>query len=267
MKRLCMGIWADRLETGQYLPIGGSMKSIFSGNLDFKVFLDFDFFYEELKRFLNPEIILRAFERDRSSVSDYLNSCGTKIDPYLFYVAYQVQQKVFDLLEVNLENVKEILNARASLPFKYRAINLSELIGFSACAEISALGQYILQHSLREGYHSSYFGGLATRSSSPLDFEEHSFVVLRDPEKTFIFDIARPTSSILRDNSKRDYLPAILATDVPFVYELFSKYRNLLVGAKNVLSCERLFFGALNPHLISEKIEVIDGSNRLTVFR
>lgn len=245
MKKIYRGIWADRLESGQELPIGGS---IFSDELTTKIILNFDEFNKELDNYHSPQKISEAYEQKYGqSLTDWLSRVSSKIDPYLFFVANTVQRKVQILMGVNPESPPNGLERLAK--FQDDKTKLTDLIGVAMCGEQASLGQYLLQNVLQDEYATSYMSGVETRSPSA-ELGNHSFIVVRDPNsKTYIFDIARPRSG--------NNMPRILETDVPFTYELFSKTNNLLVGATEVLQGGRLYFGVGN-HMIEQEPQVID---------
>jgi len=244
MKKVYRGIWADRLERGQELPVGGS---IFSDELTTKIALDFDSFNGELDNYRSPQKISEAYEQHKQSVTDWLSQVGSKVDPYLFFVANTVQRKVQTVMGVKPESSPSDLERKAK--FHDDKAKLTDLKGVAMCAEQASLGQYLLQNVLQDGYSASYMSGVETQSPSA-DLGNHSFIVVRDPtSKTYIFDIARPRSG--------NNLPRVLETDVPFNYELFEKTQNLLVGATEVLQGGRLYFGVGHP-MLEQELQVID---------
>lgn len=244
MKPLYRSIWADQLENGQELPIGGS---IFGGELTTKITLDFDSFGLEIDSYRSPLKISEAYEDNRAEVTNWLNLMDSTIDPYLFFVTSAVQKKVQTVLHVDTKN--RPTSAQRKAKFEDGRVNLSDLVGVAMCAEQSALGQYFMNNVLQEGYSASYMGGVRTRSPE-LQLGDHSFIILEDPaDKIYIFDIASPRSA--------HNLPRILETDVPFTYNLFSGSDNLLVGATEVLHKGRLFYGVGHPFLDREP-SVID---------
>lgn len=244
MKKIYRGIWADRLECGQELPIGGS---IFSDELTTRLTLDFDSFNGELDNCHSPQKTSEAYEKHRKSVTDWLFQLGSDVDPYLFFVANTVQRKVQTLMDVKPESPPSDLERKAK--FHNDRADLTDLRGVAMCAEQASLGQYLLQNILQEGYSTSYVSGVEAKPCSA-DLGSHSFIVVRDPtSKTYIFDIARPRSG--------NNLPRVLETDVPFNYKLFENTKNLLVGATEVLQGGRLYFGVGHPMLEQEPV-VID---------
>lgn len=236
MKKLYRGIWAERLESGQELPVGGS---IFSDELTIKILLDFDSFKEQLDNYRSPQKVSGLYVQNRSALTGWLFQVGSKIDPYLFFVTNTVQRKVQTLMDVKPESFPSGLERLAK--FKDDKARLSDLRGVAMCAEQASFGQYLLQKVLQEGYSAFYMGGVEAQSSSA-ELGNHSFIVMRGlNSKNYIFDIARP----LYGNN----LPRVLETDVPFTSELFDKTENLLVGATEVLMGGRSYFGVGHPLL------------------
>ncbi|MBW6442793.1 hypothetical protein K0A97_03400 [Patescibacteria group bacterium] len=245
MKKVYRGIWVDKIEDKQELPIGGS---IFDDELTLKVILNFENFREQINCYESPQKVSEIYNDKKQIVLDWLSQVNSKMDPYLFFVTNTVQRKVQELMDVNLENPPSDLER--IIKFKDNKARLTDLRGISGCVEQASLGQYLLQNILQEGYSSCYMSG-AEDSPPPKDPKNHSFIVIKDPiSKTHIFDISRP---YLRNN-----LPRVLETDIPFTYELFEKTQNLLVGAtEEVLPGGRLYFG-VGHSLFDQKLEVID---------
>lgn len=238
-KKLYRGIWADYLEDGEDLPVGGS---IFSDELTTKIILDFSSFKGQLDSFRSPQKLSELFVQNKPALIDWLSKVGSKIDPYIFFIANHIQIKVQALLDVDVKNPPMDLKRRTR--FQNDVAKLSDLKGLSMCAEQASLGKYLLQNVLEKEYTSYYVSGVEMQSKSNELFN-HSFIVIKtQTSKTYIFDIARPLSG--------NNLPRILETDVPFTYELFLNSKNKLVGATEVLKGGRLYFGVGNPMLDDE---------------
>jgi len=238
-KKLYRGIWADYLEDGEDLPVGGS---IFSDELTTKIVLDFNSFKGQLDSFRSPQKLSELFVQNKPALIDWLSKVGSKIDPYIFFIANHIQIKVQALLDVDVKNPPTDLKRRTR--FQNDMAKLSDLKGMAMCAEQASLGQHILQNVLEKGYSTSYVSGveMQSKSANPMN---HSFIVIKSPtSKTYIFDIARPISI--------NHLPRILETDVPFTYDLFVNTDNRVVGATEVLKGGRLYFGVGNPMLDDE---------------
>ena len=182
------------------------------------------------------ENITQAYKQSEHSVREWLQKLGSDIDPFTFFLCYQVQQKMHKLLDVD-GNIPTDPSERGKMYWEKKMAKLSELKGKTECAERAALGQFLLQ---RVGAESAYVSGITmhdVKNSEELP-ENHSFIVLKHPTKsdsTLIFDIARP-------HAQKD-VPKVLETDVPFRYELFENKKELFIGATELLRGERLWFG------------------------
>ncbi len=233
IKPLYRGIWADKLENTQELPVGGSM---FDKKLSTKLKLDFEVFDSELKGF-TEENLKNIYKQSEKNVIDWLKQIGSNdIDPYEYFLCYQVQQKINKLLEID-SRVPTNSFERQKMFMGEEAPKLSEMKGKSECAERAALAQYIFQKS---GIHSSYVSGITMNNIKDEDEfpENHSFLVLdhfAKPKSTLIFDIARPISE--------NNIPRVLETDVPFTYDKLKGEEDLLIGAKEILQNHKLWFG------------------------
>lgn len=236
MQLIHRGVWASHLANGQELPLGGS---IFSNELTTKLKLDFEAFDEQTTNFTETNV-KDAYEKNRDKVVEWLDKVGSDVDPYTYFVCFQIQQKMEKLLEVDPEKPTNSFE-RQQIYAKDESPKLSELKGKSECGERAALGQYLLQ---KVGIDSTYMSGITMQDAK--DDEEfpadHSFIVLKNPaklESTLIFDIARPRSS--------SNVPRILETDVAMTLDLLRDKDDLLVGATEVLQGGRLWFGVGEP--------------------
>lgn len=254
MRGLYRGIWADALMNGEELPVGGSM---FDTELTTKLKLDFNFFDDQLERF-TKENIDELYEQNKVGLIGWLESLGADIDPYLYYVCAQTQWKMQQLLKIDTEEPSEESSERVKRSMERQRVYaaetapaLSELRGKTECAERAALGQYLLQ---RIHIPSSYVSGITMHDGTDISEypEDHSFLVLRDqnmPEKTFVFDIARPRS--------QHNVPRVLETDVPMTYDVLKDHSDLLIGATEALQKGRMWFGVGEPvsmkhHILTE---------------
>lgn len=248
IREIHRGIWAEHLVGGQELPIGGSL---FNKELTTKLNLDLAAFDEQLGGF-TEENIRKVYEQSKESVKDWLEKVGSDMDPYTYFLCYQVQQKMHKLLEID-PNAPTNSFERQKMYWGEKPPKLSELKGKTECAERAALGQYLLQ---KAGAESAYVSGITMQDVKDTDEfpEDHSFIVLQNPtkpESTLIFDIARPRS--------QHNVPRVSEMDVPFNYDLLKNKEELLVGATEVLQGGRLWFGVGEPvagqHEMVEKPE------------
>lgn len=233
-KPLHRGVWADKLTPGQELPMGGSL---FSNDLTLKLKLDFNAFEQQIDKF-NEQNIKLVWEKSKDNVLEWLNQIGSNIDPYTYFVCYQVQKKMQTLLKVNYDSKdfvrKEIYSKEPPM--------LSELKGTTACGEQAALSQFLMQ---RSGLESSYVSGITMNNALDEDEfpEEHSFLSLPHPvkaDKGLIFDVARPLTA-------NHDIPRVIETAVPFTYDLLKNKEDFLVEGKDVLQGEKLYFGVGAP--------------------
>lgn len=237
MRPLIRGVWAEQLENDEMLPLGGSL---FSGKLTTRLELDFSAFDEELTGFTEESIKELYHAKAEKNVVDWLKEIGSDIDPYTYYLCYQIQQKMHQLLDVD-PNAPRHPYERKEVYRERGRPKLSELKGKTACAERAALANYLFQ---KANTRAAYVSGI-TMNNAKSDEEypsDHSFLVLDHPTKpggTLIFDIARPRS--------QQNMPRVLETDVPFTYELLEGKSELLVGATEVLHGGRLWFGVGEP--------------------
>lgn len=160
----------------------------------------------------------------------------------MFFATKAVQNKVQSVFSLSSNN----LSGTEAREMKFsggKVQRLSEMVGMAMCAEQAALGQFLLQGCLIEGFSSSYMGGVYSGSIkggfTPDGLNPHSFIVLCDPQdNTYIFDIARPHSGT--------NLPRLLAPVVPFKLDLFEETDDLLVEAIEVLRRKKLHYGVGN---------------------
>ncbi|MEI6849956.1 MAG: hypothetical protein WCK29_02875, partial [archaeon] len=218
--------------------IGGS---IFGEELTDSLTLDFNSF--PIFRSSNPREILNAkYDEQQKDIQKWIAENNYSLDPYLFFISSFTQNRVQELLKVNPDSGNP---GRISLLNKTNP-TLSSLIGNSACAEQSALGQFILQNVLENGYSSSYMSGVTTSSPSS-NQHDHSFIVLKDKiDKNYVFDIARPKSL--------HNIPRLLETDVPLIYTTLRDKKNYLIGATESFDKGRLYYGVGNPNSCEEPI-------------
>ena len=258
IRSIYRGIWADRLQDGEDLPVGGN--TVFDAEkLTAKCKLDFKSFNEKLEDF-TKEHVDNLYERNKEGLLEWLEEVGSDVDPYLYYVVAQVQWKMQKLLGVDkndpLNTGTEGIQRNVDRVDTYadsKTPKLSELKGKTMCAERAALGQYLLQ---KIGIVSSYVSGITMRNAENVDEypDNHSFIVLNgqsNNEETYIFDISRPRS--------QQNMPRLLKTDVPMNYELLQGKNDLLIGANEVLQGGRLYFGvgsaAQEHNIVGKEIE------------
>ena len=229
LKTLYKGIWADHLENGQLLSVGGS---IFRPDLNLKLELDFESFSDQLMSAV-PERLEEVFqETGEGAIVEYLEKLKSDIDPRLFYACLQVQRKVNDLLEIESQQPQSG-RERSNLYDEENPPKLSQLVGKTQCAERAALGQFILQ---KLNVDSSYMSGIVM--DDPDDNEEypenHSFLAVRKNGKCYVFDIAR---------SHKGEIPRMFEMQSEFQCELFENTKDILACGEDIFSHHKSWFG------------------------
>ncbi len=226
-KKLYRGIWADKLENGDELPVGGS---IFSTELTSRLRLDFENFDNQLEGF-TADSLAEHYHKGEEAIRSWIEKFKLDVDPALFYVCFSVQAKVDKLLEANKVTDEQKRNKKYSdgVP------SLSEFVGNSMCAERATLAQYIFQKLEME---SSYMSGITMNNAE--DTEEcpvdHSFLVVKDRDgKPLVFDVARPISE--------QRYPRVMRADFGFNAEMFEGEDNLLAQTSDVITGQEMYFG------------------------
>lgn len=235
IKPLYRGVWAEKLASGQELPVGGSL---FSKELTTKLELDFESFDSQLENY-TPENVRDIYEKSKEGVINWLKQVGSDFDPYLFFLCYNIQRKTQELMQfdpLDPQNPSKLAEREAIYREK-KTPKLSELKGKAACGELAALAQYIMQKSSME---SSYVTGITIADVEDIDEwpEPHTFLVLKNPDspkETLIFDIARPFP--------QQSMPKMFKTEVPFTYESLKGQEEALIKAKEILRGAELYFG------------------------
>lgn len=217
----------SKFEEGDRIPVGG--ESIFSTEANIKVTGDF----ENLKEFLGEAHEL-AGKYDLPKLKKWLGLQGIEIDEKLFATLFAFTKKFEEKYPDNPERAE----ARQKLySDKSKEIKLSDLFNanIAECAEIAALAQAYLQ---QEGISSTYFNGdvLWNKDEDEEFSEEHSFIIIRQGDKIYIYDPTNPTGTT------SGKFPSIYTTEVNFDEEM-SKRQKRFVTAKNLLSKKEAFYG------------------------
>ena len=247
LKPLYRGVWADQLQDGMDLPMGGSLLH---DRMTLKLRLDFATFEPQLERW-TTENVRALYEKNKDGLKEWLKAMGSDMDPYTFHVCVLVQKKMQVLLDVNLPEETVNAVARDKHYSEEQAPKLSELKGKTMCGERAAMGQYLLQ---RIGLKSAYVGGITMENARDGDEypEGHSYLVVQDMTdnvSSYVFDIARPRS--------QHNLPRVLQTDVPITWDLLKGQSDLLVRTQEVLQGGEWWYGvgapAAGKHKVIEK--------------
>lgn len=226
----------SRFDGGDHIPVGG--ESIFSTKANIKVTGDF----ENFKQFL-AETHEMAGKYDLPKLKEWLNSQGIKIDEKLFASLLAFTKK----FEQKYPDNPERAEARRKLySEKGNGIKLSDIFNANTaeCAEIAALAQAYLQ---QEGVPSTYFSGDVLLNRDHEFSEKHSFVVIRQGDKVYIYDPTNPT------NTTSGKFPSIYTTEANFDEEMAKKQKRF-VTAKNLLSKKEAFYGTNDgTNVLAEK--------------
>lgn len=215
----------SKFDEGDRIPVGG--ESIFSAEANMKVTGDF----ENFKQFFTEAHELTS-KYDLPKLKEYLSSQGIEIDEKLFATLFAFTKKFEEKYPDNPERAE----ARRKLySDKSREIKLSEIFGANTaeCAEIAALAQGYLQ---QEGVPSTYFSGDVLWNKDEEFSEEHSFIVIRQGDKVYIYDPTNPTGTT------SGKFPSIYTTEANFDEEM-AKGQKRFVTAKNLLSKKEAFYG------------------------
>jgi hypothetical protein len=112
------------------------------------------------------------------------------------------------------------------------------------CAEISALAQKYLQ---QENISSSYFSGFVLWDKNHEFSEAHTFIIVRENQKFYIYD---PTNPI---NTNLGKFPSIYTVDVNFDKEM-AEGKKKFVTSNNILSKKEVYYGVDDhSNIIPEK--------------
>jgi restriction endonuclease S subunit len=118
---------------------------------------------------------------------------------------------------------------------KGKQLKLSDIFNANSaeCAEIAVLAQGYLQE---KGFSSSYFSGDVLWSKEHEFSEEHTFIIIRQGDKVYIYDPPNPTSTT------SGKFPSIYIVEANFDGEM-AKGQKRFVRARNILSRKEAFFG------------------------
>lgn len=210
------------------IPVGGS--SMFSNKLDMEVVADFDNFEDFLK-----EAHKLVTDCDLVNLRQKLDSKDMDIDEKLFSVIYAFSQKLGEKYFNNPEfyNSDKELTRKKIYKEKNKKTKLSNIFNANSeeCVEIAILAQGFLQS---EGISSSYFEGEVLWKKEHEFAEPHSFIVVREKGKQYIYDPSNPMIN------KR--FPSIYSTEKDFDKEI-AKGQKIFVTAKNIRDKSEAFYG------------------------
>ncbi len=169
---------------------------------------------------------------DLPKLKQWLGSQRIEIDEKLFATLFAFTKKFEEKYPDNPDRAE----ARRKLyGEKSKEVKLSDIFNANAaeCAEIAALAQVYLQ---QEGVPSTYFSGDVLWNKDEEFSEEHSFIIIRQGDKVYIYDPANPT------NTTSGKFPSIYTAEANFDEEI-AKRQKRFVTAKNLLSKKVAFFG------------------------
>jgi hypothetical protein len=199
-----------KFEEGDSIPVGS--ESIFSSDMNIKVEADF----KNFKNFLK-ETHDFANRHDLAKTRNFLDSYETEIDEKIFIKLYAftkiLEKRYLDNIG-NHENRMNLYNNKED-----KQLTLSDVFNNEAaeCAEISALAQKYLQ---QENISSSYFSGFVLWDKNHEFSEAHTFIIVRENQKFYIYD---PTNPI---NTNLGKFPSIYTVDVNFDKEMAEGKKN-----------------------------------------
>lgn len=218
----------QNIRNGDLIPVGGS--SMFSNKLDMEVVADFNNFENFFK-----EAHKLVVERDLLDLRQKLDSKDMDIDEKLFSVIYAFSQQLGEKYLNNPEfnGSENEINRKKNYKEKGKETKLSDIFNDNneECAEIAVLAQGFLQ---REGINSSYFGGEVLWGKEHEFGEPHSFVIIRENGKQYVYDPSNPMIN------KR--FPSIYSMDKNFDEEI-AKGKKIFVTAKNIRNKSEAFYG------------------------
>jgi hypothetical protein len=227
-----------RFDNGDIIPVGG--ENIISQEMNIGIVGDF----ESFKQFYaDTHDLTRSYNPDK--LKEYLSANGIDIDEKLFATLFAFTKKYEEKYPANPEAAK---TRRETLfdSTKNEKTRLSDILGANSaeCAEIAALAQGFLQ---QEGVSSSYFSGDILWKKDEEFSEEHSFIVIRGGEKTYIYDPANPT------NTTAGSFPSLYTTEADFDKEMARKQKKF-VTAKNIINKNEICYGVNDgTNIIQEK--------------
>lgn len=224
-----------KLENGKPIPVGG--RNIFTNNLDKRVTGDFDHFSPLFQEMYNT---IETYNSD--NLKKWLEAQKLPIDPKLIATLTAFTKKLGDRYPITPENAA-VREKTYSETGEGKEIKLSEVFENQSaeCAEIAALAQYFLQS---EGIDSSFFSGEVLWKKDYEFGEKHSFIVIRDKDKQYLFDPANPTKA------QDGMYPSLYTVKADFNAEVRKGQKRFITGA-NILTKQEAYFGVGNGTNVS----------------
>lgn len=229
----------EKLEEGDYIPVGG--KNMLSAETDIKIEGDFENFQEFLK-----DVQELADKYDLPKLKEWLTSQGIEIDERLFAELFAFTRK----FEQKYPNNEDNADSRKKLYGEQgKQLKLSDIFNLNsaACAEIAALAQKYLQQA---GISSSYFSGDVLWDKEEEFSEEHSFIVIRQGGKLYIYDPTNPT------NTTSGNFPSLYTVETNFDEEM-AKNEKKFVATQNILNKKEAFYGVNNGTNVNAEKHIV----------
>ncbi|MCF7833887.1 MAG: hypothetical protein K9L98_02540 [Candidatus Pacebacteria bacterium] len=221
------------------IPVGG--ESMFSAKVNVTAIADFenlkDFFVKTRKLAEGYNLI---------KIEKQLVAQGVNINPEIFAKLIAFSRSYDEQFPYNPQGA----NSRQKI-YEEKDIKISDVFRLNSaeCAEISALAQVYLQN---ESIQSRYFSGEVcwNKDGENLESEAHSFILLEDGDKTYIYDPANPFTL---PNGK---FPSLYTIDKDFNSEVRQGQKRL-VTAKNIISDQEAYFGVNNQTYIDPERHIV----------
>ena len=212
-----------KIEEGDKIPVGG--ESLMSSETNVYVIADF----EKLNDFLQSTHTL-AEGYNLSKIKDQLVAQGVEITPKTFAELIAFSRSYNEEYPANPEGA-----ALRKKLYEEKEVKISDVFASNSaeCAEIAALAQVYLQQA---GVDSLFFSGEVLWKKDDEFAEAHSFIILKDKGKTYIYDPANPLSI---PNGK---FPSLYTIEKDFDTEVRTGQKRF-VTAENIGTKNEAYFG------------------------
>jgi len=220
----------SKIEDGDAIPVGGNRLS---NEVDTMMECDFgelDEFYKKVEE--GVEQLTDEVRLDK--LKQWLEANNTNINPELFAKLAAFNQ-VYEREIKQEKDENEEQRRDLYLSDDKKEANLSEILQKSSpkCAEIAALAQHFLQ---KENIPSTYINGDILRDEAIEFSTDHSYLIIEDDGKKYIYDPSNPLSS---DSGP---MPSVFSTEANFK-EKITKGEKCLVRAENILTDKEVYYG------------------------
>lgn len=224
----------DKFAEESYIPIGGD--NVFSQEVNVGIKGDFIKF-KDLFDSSNELADKYNFE----DLQKWLEGLGIDISPKLFGTIFAFT-KQFE--QYYPDNPNRSVERRKLYKELGKELTLSNILDANAaeCAEIAALAQFYLQDKTP----SEYISGDVLWKKEHEFSEPHSFLRIKDRNKTYLYDPANPTSTTGGN------FPSIYTTEANFDEEIRQNQKRF-VTAKNLIGNKEAYFGVSDGTDIREK--------------